>query len=88
MRIDVVVGKDGNVVLVTTLGKPSPEVAKFAAMVVGKEKYKAAVCDGAPFAMIFSYNMRFITRELAVAHVGVPRRAQPARLRQPHRCQV
>jgi hypothetical protein len=62
LRIDVVVGKDGKVVSVTTLGKPSPEMAKFAVMVVAKEKYKAAVCDGAPCEMIFSYNMRFITR--------------------------
>jgi hypothetical protein len=62
LRIDVVVGKDGKVVSVTTLGRPSPEMSKFAAMVVGKEKYKAAVCDGAPCEMIFSYNMRFITR--------------------------
>jgi hypothetical protein len=60
LRLDVLVGKDGNVLSVTTIGSPTPEIAKFAAIVVGKEKYKPAVCRGTPCDMIFPFNMKFV----------------------------
>jgi hypothetical protein len=60
LRLDVLVGKDGNPVSVTTIGTPSPEIAKFATLVVGKEKYKPAVCHGEPCEMVFPFNMKFV----------------------------
>lgn len=60
LRLDVLVGKDGNPVSVTTIGAPSPEIAKFATLVVFKEKYKPAICHGAPCEMIFPFNMKFV----------------------------
>jgi hypothetical protein len=60
LRLDVLVGKDGNPVSVKTIGAPSPEIAKFATLVVSKEKYKPAICRGAPCEMIFPFNMKFV----------------------------
>jgi hypothetical protein len=62
LRLDVLVGKDGNPVSVKTIGAPSPEIAKFATLVVGKEKYKPAVCHGAPCEMVFPFRMEFVLR--------------------------
>lgn len=59
LRLDVLVGKDGNVVSVTTIGSPSPEMTRFASFVVAKEKYKPAICRGAPCEMIFPFSMQF-----------------------------
>ena len=59
LRLDVLVGKDGNPVSVKTINSPTPELAKFAIQVVGREKYKPAVCHGAPCEMVFPFNMKF-----------------------------
>jgi hypothetical protein len=59
LRLDVLVGKDGNALSVTAIGSPSPEITKFATLVVMKEKYKPAVCRGTPCDMIFPFNMQF-----------------------------
>ena len=59
LRLNVLVGKDGNALSVTTIGASSPEIARFAAMVVAKEKYKPAVCHGAPCEMVYPFIMNF-----------------------------
>jgi hypothetical protein len=59
LRLDVLVGKDGNAVSVTTIGSPSPEITKFATLVVSREKYKPALCRGTPCEMIYPFNMQF-----------------------------
>lgn len=59
LRLDVLVGKDGNPLSVTTVGTPSPEIAKFATLVLSKEKYKPAVCRGEPCEMVFPFRMKF-----------------------------
>jgi hypothetical protein len=63
LRLDVLVGKDGNALSVTTIGSPTPEMTKFATIVVGREKYKPAVCRGAPCDMIFRFAMKFEVEE-------------------------
>jgi hypothetical protein len=60
LRLDVLVGKDGNALSVKTIGSPSPEITKFATLVVSKEKYKPAVCRGTPCEMIFPFSMKFV----------------------------
>lgn len=60
LRLNVLVGKDGDPVSVKTIGAPSPEIARFAAIVVGKEKFKPAVCHGAPCEMVYPFLMEFI----------------------------
>ena len=59
LRVDVLVGKDGNPVSVKTIGAPSPQIANFAAVVMAQEKYKPAVCHGAPCDMVYRLNMEF-----------------------------
>lgn len=61
-RIDVLVGKDGNPVTLKTIGAPSPEIARFATVVMAQEKYKPAVCHGAPCDMVFPFCMEFIVK--------------------------
>jgi hypothetical protein len=60
LRLDVLVGKDGTAISVTTIGAPSPEMVKFATAVMAKEKYKPAVCRGVPCEMIFPFAMEFV----------------------------
>jgi hypothetical protein len=62
LRLDVLVGKDGNAVSVKTIDAPGPELVKFVAVVVGKEKYKPAVCHGAPCEMVYRFVMNFEER--------------------------
>lgn len=62
LRIDVLVGKDGNPVTLKTIGAPSPEIARFATVVMAQEKYKPAVCHGAPCDMVFPFSMEFIVK--------------------------
>jgi hypothetical protein len=60
LMLYVLVGKDGNAVSVTIVSSPNPDMAKFAALVVTKEKYKPAVCHGLPCEMIFPFSMKFV----------------------------
>lgn len=59
LRLDVLVGKDGKALSVVIIRTPTPELAKFVALVVMKEQYKPAVCHGAPCEMMYPFNMNF-----------------------------
>lgn len=61
LRLDVLVGKDGKVLSVKTIAAPTPELAKFATLVVSREIYKPAVCRGAPCDMAYPFNLKFST---------------------------
>jgi hypothetical protein len=60
LRLDVLVAKDGKPLSVAIIRTPNPDIAKFAAVVVTNEKYKPAVCRGAPCEMIYPFNMEFV----------------------------
>lgn len=60
LRLDVLVGKDGKPVSVKTVVAPTPELGKFAAVVVFTQTYKPAVCRGAPCAMVFPFSMKLV----------------------------
>lgn len=53
------VGPDGEVVSVTAVGSPSPEMTKFAATVLTLTKFKPAVCSGKPCQMDFPVHYKF-----------------------------
>lgn len=62
LRLYVLVGKDGSAQSVTAAGSPSPEITKFASLVLAREKYKPAICHGEPCEMIFPLSFVFIKR--------------------------
>jgi hypothetical protein len=60
LRLDVLVDRDGNAVSVKSIGRPSQDIVKFVALVVGQEKYKPAVCHGTPCEMVYPFRMAFV----------------------------
>jgi len=55
----VLVGADGKARSVSVLGKPEPQMLRFAAAAVVLEPYKPAVCDGKPCEMLYPFSFRF-----------------------------
>lgn len=62
LRLVATVDQDGNVTTVTAYGSPSPEMTKYASMVLLMTKFKAAICAGKPCTMQFPYQTEFQTR--------------------------
>ena len=62
MVLFVEVDRGGQATSVSVLRSPDPEMTRVAAAVLMLEKYKPAVCDGAPCKMQFPFRMEFKTR--------------------------
>lgn len=59
LRLFVLVGADGKAKSVSVLGKPEPEMLRFAAAAVMLEPYKPAMCDGKPCEMLYPFCFEF-----------------------------
>jgi hypothetical protein len=59
LRLYVLVGADGTATSVTAIGSPDPELVPLAATAAMQQKYKPAVCDGQPCAMIYPMAFKF-----------------------------
>ncbi|MFC5476632.1 MORN repeat-containing protein [Massilia suwonensis] len=58
LRVYVLIGADGKVVSVTSIGIEDPEARRLAGVLAGLVKYKPARCGGQPCQMIFPFNVR------------------------------
>lgn len=59
LGVNVLVGKDGQAIRVTTYGQPSPELVKAVSNLVLIERYKPALCRGEPCEMIYPVRFNF-----------------------------
>jgi hypothetical protein len=62
LRIYVLVGADGKVVSVTSVGIEDPEARRLAGVLAGLVKYKPARCGGQPCQMMVPFNLRLSVR--------------------------
>ena len=62
LRIDVQVSPDGMAEAVKVIESPSAESTKFVASVLLMERYKPALCGGAPCRMDVPFVVEFTTR--------------------------
>ena len=58
----VSINEKGDATSVSVLSSPDPEMTRFAASVLLVEKYKPALCNGAPCAMQFPFRIALKTR--------------------------
>lgn len=59
LGVNVLVGKDGQAIRVTTYGQPSPQLVKAISTLVMLERYKPALCRGEPCEMIYPVHFNF-----------------------------
>ncbi|HAT30744.1 MAG TPA: hypothetical protein DCW29_07790 [Janthinobacterium sp.] len=62
IRMQVHIDSEGNAESVTVLGSPDADMSKVVMTVLMRQKYKPALCDGKPCAMIFPYASSFDVR--------------------------
>ena len=59
LGVQVLVGKDGKPLSVTTYGAPSPELVRAVSNLVMLQQYKPARCQGEPCEMVYPLHFHF-----------------------------